>query len=79
MFDILPKELRVIGDTDDLDILCEAQKKHTLQQVIEWGNEVCPHQSSDVSQPTLRLHYQQDILKKECDKCWAELVKEVEK
>ena len=39
-------------------------KNHTLKQVIEWGNEICP-------QATV-------LTKRECQQCWAEILKEVE-
>ena len=68
-FKILPEELRVIGDgEDDLDILCEAQKNHTLKQVIEWGNEECWGHTRGNKR----------VLRRQCGECWAELKKEAE-
>lgn len=48
----------------------EAQKKHTLKQVIEWGNEPCPHLAT--------LSDGLPAAKRHCYQCWAELAKEVE-
>ncbi|KKL49965.1 hypothetical protein LCGC14_2310170 [marine sediment metagenome] len=88
MFDILPYWKRVEvkavifgshAGKVNIKAELEAQKEHTLKQVIEWGGEKCPHYSSDVKQPTLRLYYRQDALKKDCSKCWQSLQKEAEK
>ncbi len=59
--------------------VAKAEQKHTLKQVYDRGKEICPHQSSNVNQPKLRLHYRQDVLRNECYICWAELEKEIEK
>ena len=82
-FKILPEELRVIGDgEDDLDILCEAQKNHTLKQVIEWGNGECSHPKHiDVIVRDPNIGGQQYYIegrRKDCSQCWAELKKEAE-
>ena len=51
----------------------EAQKKHTLQQVIEWGNTYCLNGGKH-GRPTNYAN----VKKWECRKCWAELAKGVE-
>lgn len=77
-FDVLYKDIKAgrvkYRTSRDLDILRdnamkEAQKNHTLKQVIEWGDEDCPHRM--VFETSLQV-------KRECPDCWAELQKEVE-
>ena len=46
--------------------LAQAEQKHTLKQVIDWGNELC-------------LQHHAGLVKHECEYCWAELEKGAEK
>jgi len=48
--------------------LLEAQLQQTLRDVIEWGEELCPHCANI---PADRLWC--DILKRDCPECWQEL------
>ena len=46
-------------------VIAKAERKHTLKQVIDWGDEPCPH---DKGFGLAR--------KRDCNMCWAELEKE---
>jgi len=59
---ILPvsKCLEIYNDPDsNSESMLEAQACLTLQQVVEWGEEVCPHSNL--------------LRKRECWFCWQEL------
>jgi hypothetical protein len=49
------------------EALCEAQARLTLQQVVAWGLETCPH---DDGEGTLCYRHA-------CGQCWAELREQV--
>ncbi len=59
------EDMVAIWDANDRAAL-EAQKNHTLKQVIEWGNEPCD------SNHFFHEH------RRDCPLCWAGLLKEVE-
>ena len=46
--------------------IAQAEQKNTLEQVGEWGNELCPH-----APPDRFIHFP----KRECKYCWQELKK----
>ena len=48
--------------------LLQAGKRDTLRQVVEWGEEDCPH------------HYVGEVQKRKrnCDDCWQELEQQAE-
>lgn len=48
-------------------IIAQAQLEDTLRQVVEWGEEDCPHKKEGWHTPRWRS---------ECLKCWQELKQE---
>jgi len=56
-------------DEWDIKGLLEAQLKDTLRQIMEWGEEECPHPRSNKSMGI--VHY-----RKECQWCWLHLKKQ---
>lgn len=51
---------------DMVQILADKASEHTAQEIIKWGEEVCPH-SDYIPHKISRCH------KRECPDCWQDL------
>jgi len=49
--------------------------KAQLRNVVEWGNEDCPHNPAI---PNSRV-FRHALKKRQCEECWQALLKEIEK
>lgn len=45
-------------------LIAQAQDQDTMRQMIEWGEEHCPH---------IELGRGYDVMRHECETCWQEL------
>lgn len=78
MFDILSDEElsglpTMTATLPQPHIVAEAQKKHTLGQVYDWGEKGCPHNTEPDPYSNGRIS---TCRKRECEYCWKELEKE---
>ena len=74
MFDILPdRDIKMMFAIEPFKLLVTArniawaEQKHTLKQVIEWGNERCPHIDNSRGYMTIWRP------RRGCAECWQEL------
>ena len=58
-----------MSNADLLQRTREAQRRHTLKEVVVWGNEMCKEHHMEI----------QLVRRKQCPKCWQELEAEAEK
>ena len=56
-----------VGERDRT--IAQAEQKHTLKQVIEWGEEECPH----------HFNHPAYTMRRECRLCWEDIQKEIDK